>query len=78
MRVGHDEAMEVSDEITVKLIPEAAAALIAEEMSSDLDQVDVVNRALQLYHFLMEEVRQRNQLLIRDHETRRSNPVSFD
>lgn len=70
--------MEVSDNITVTLIPEAAAALIAEEMSSDLDQVDVVNRALQLYHHLMEEIRQHNQLLIRDSETRRTKPVYFD
>jgi hypothetical protein len=70
--------MEVSDEITVTLVPAAAAALLAEEMSSDLDQVDVVNRALQIYHHLMEEIRQRNQLLIRDVETKRTRPVYFD
>jgi hypothetical protein len=76
--MGHDGTMEVSDEITVALVPAAAAALIAEEMSSDLDQVDVVNRALQIYHHLMEEIRQHNQLLIRDVETRRTKPVYFD
>lgn len=76
--MGHDGAMEVSDSITVALVPAAAAALLAEEMSSNLDQVDVVNRALQIYHHLMEEIRQHNQLLIRDSETRRMKPVSFD
>jgi hypothetical protein len=76
--MGDDGTMEVSDEITVALVPAAAAALIAEEMSSDLDQVDVVNRALQIYHHLMEEIRQHNQLLIRDVETRRTKPVYFD
>lgn len=70
--------METSDEITVKLIPEAAAALIAEEMSSDLSQLDVVNRALQLYHHLMEEVRQHNQLIIRDHTNRHTRIISID
>lgn len=76
--MGDDEVMEVSDEITVQLIPEAAAALIAEEMSSDLSQIDVVNRALQIYHHLMEEIRQHNQLLIRDGETRRTKRIAID
>lgn len=70
--------MEVSDTITVTLIPEAAAALIAEEMSSDLNQVDVVNRALQIYHFMMEEMRHHNQLLIRDGKTRQTKSVRID
>lgn len=70
--------MEISDEITVKLIPEAAAALLAEEMSSDLNQIDVVNRALQIYHHLMEEIRQGNQLLVRDSETRYTKGIHFD
>lgn len=70
--------METTDTITVVLIPEAAAALIAEEASSDLDQADVVNRALQIYHLLMEEIRQRNRLLIQEHDTGWRRPVTFD
>lgn len=70
--------MDVSDTITVALVPAAAAALLAEEMSSDLDQVDVVNRALQIYHLLMEEERHHNQLLIRDSENRRTRRIHIE
>jgi hypothetical protein len=44
--------------LNVKLVPAAAADLEAEKKASGMNGADVTNRALQLYHFLMEEERQ--------------------
>lgn len=54
------------EQVNVKVIPAAATALTAEQIASDMSAADVTNRALQVYHYLMEEIRAGKTLMLRD------------
>lgn len=57
-----------TESITVKFIPEAVAAIDCEKAASGMNRADVVNRAVQLYHFLMNEQRDGLHICVRDPE----------
>lgn len=65
--------------LAVPLIPAAAADLEAEKASSKMNGADVTNRALQLYHFLMEEERRGSEICLRPRRRwrRRVTPVKM-
>lgn len=54
--------------INTVLIPDAAAALATLQQRTGYKQVDVVNRALQLYEFIDAQQRRGSTLLFRDIE----------
>lgn len=58
-----------TERLHTNLIPQAAADLEAETTASKMNRADVVNRALQLYHFLMEEERDGREICVRDKKT---------
>lgn len=58
--------MNKMERVNVKVIPAAATALTAEQIASDMSAADVTNRALQVYHYLMEEIRAGSALMLRD------------
>lgn len=55
--------------VQAQLRPEAAEALMAEEFVSQLSEGEIVDRAVYIYHSLMEEVRKGHRLLLRDKNT---------
>lgn len=57
-----------TEAVTVKFIPEALAAMDSEKAASKMNRADVVNRAVQLYHFLMNEERDGRHICVRDPE----------
>lgn len=54
-----------STPLQVGLVPAAAADLEAEKAASKMSGADVTNRALQLYHFLMEQERHGAEICVR-------------
>lgn len=51
------------------LIPAAAVDLEAEQVLSKMNRADIVNRALQLYHFFMEQERGGYEICVRHQKT---------
>lgn len=54
--------------ITVNLIPGAASALEGTAAAESLSQTDTVNRALQVYEFLVKQRMLGKELLLRDED----------
>lgn len=57
-----------NEKITLGFIPAAVAAIDAESAASRMNRHDVANRAVQLYHFLMNEERDGRHICVRDPE----------
>jgi hypothetical protein len=55
-----------SERITVALIPKAASDLQSLQERSGLSKTDLVNRAISLYEFIDAQLREGNEVLIRD------------
>lgn len=53
----------------VNLVPDAASDLEAEKNASGMNGAEVTNRALQLYHYLMEAERNGRTILLKDRAT---------
>lgn len=60
------------ERINFGLVQEASDALSSEASASGLKPVDIVNRAVQLYHTVAFEWRQGNELVVRDPETKKT------
>lgn len=70
--------MNKMERVNVKVIPAAATALTAEQIASGMSATDVTNRALQVYHYLMEEIRAGKTLRLRDGDTGRYSTVVIE
>lgn len=66
-----------TERLHTNLVPAAAADLEAEKTASQMSRADVVNRALRLYHFLMEEKRGGREICVRDKKTGDVEPVKM-
>lgn len=66
-----------TERLHTNLVPAAAADLEAEKTASQMNRADVVNRALRLYHFLMEEKRGGREICVRDKKTGNVEPVKM-
>ena len=63
------------ERITVALIPEAAEDLQRLQDLTHLSKTDIVNRAITLYEFIEAQLRNGNDILIRDRESRETQSV---
>ena len=50
--------------VTVNLIPKAAKAMKDESQDSEMNQTDVVNRALIVYRYLQQATRENKEILL--------------
>ncbi len=66
-----------SDRITVALIPQSASDLQALQERAGLSKTDLVNRAITLYEFIDAQLREGNDLIIRNKETGETQLVRF-
>ena len=65
------------DRITVALIPRAAADIQSLQERNGLSKTDIVNRAISLYEFIEDQLRQGREVLIRDPEAEETQRVHF-
>ena len=69
-RGGRVEAQEgkpaVVERVNVALIADSAAALSKLQQRTGMKKVDIVNRAVQLYEFVEAQMREGNELVVRD------------
>jgi hypothetical protein len=67
----------IIERITVALIPKAAADLQRLQEKTGLGKTDVVNRAISLYEFVDEKIREGREVLVRDKATGEIQAVVF-
>jgi hypothetical protein len=75
-----DEAVrqqQQSDRITVALIPQSAQNLQDLQDRTSLSKTDLVNRAITLYEFIDEQLREGNDLIVRNKKTGETQLVRF-
>jgi hypothetical protein len=65
------------DRITIALIPKVAAELQRLQNRTDLSKTDLVNRAITLYEFIDEQMREGRDLVIRDGKTGEAERIRF-
>ena len=65
----------VADRITVALVSKAAADLAELQKRTGLSKTDVVNRAISLYEFVDAQIKDGNDLLVRDPRTKETQLV---
>src|SRR5690242_15318166 len=66
-----------TERITVALIPKAAEDLQRVQGLTGLSKTDIVNRAISLYEFIEDQLRQGREVLIRDPEAEETQRVHF-
>ena len=66
-----------AERITVALIPKAADDLQRLTAVTGLSKTDIVNRAVSLYEFIESQIREGNDLLIRDPKTGETQLIKF-
>jgi hypothetical protein len=66
-----------SDRITISLIPQAAEHLQLLQDRTKWSKTDLVNRAITLYEFIEDQIRQGQDLILRDRETGETQLVRF-
>ncbi len=60
---------QLAERITVALIPKVAEDLQRLKNRTDMSKTDIVNRAITLYEFIEAQLRDGNDILIRDRES---------
>jgi hypothetical protein len=66
-----------SDRITISLIPQAAEHLQLLQDRTKWSKTDLVNRAITLYEFIEGQIRQGQDLILRDRESGETQLVRF-
>ena len=74
---GPEGAEDVTDRITVALIPKVAKDLQTLQERTGLSKTDLVNRAITLYEFVDEHQSAGRELLIRDRDSGDTQVVMF-
>jgi hypothetical protein len=72
-----EEASRTAERITVALIPKAADDLQRLQDRTSLSKTDITNRAITLYEFIDEQLREGRDVLIRDNKTGETQVVRF-
>jgi hypothetical protein len=58
-----------TEHLETNIVVAAATDLDAERAASQMNRADVVSRAIQLYHYFMEEDRNGHEIFVRDKKT---------